>query len=278
MRDVKHILIDNRFRFNKALGQNFITDESLLAGIVADSGITASDVAVEIGAGAGTLTRALSDVANYVYAYEIDHNLQPVLAETLAGRDNVEVVFRDFMKTDLSAEEDRIGGDYHVVANLPYYVTTPIIMRFVEEASRCLSITVTVQKEVADRLSAAPGDSEYSAITASIRARADVTVTRYIDRNNFYPVPNVDSAVVRIQPVADKYEGLNADVFRLIKNAFLMRRKTLVNNIVSAYGTTRADTESMLSDLGYDVRIRGERLDIPDFIAISRSLNEMLQA
>ena len=276
MREIKTILQSNDFRFNKQFGQNFITDKNLLRAIVEDACITQADTVVEIGAGAGTLTVAISDAAKKVYAYEIDRNLKPVLAETLSGRENVEVLFRDFMRDDLTALEQEIGCAYHVIANLPYYITTPVIMRFLEDAKKCASITVTVQREVADRLSSEPGSADYSAITASVRARANVKKTRDIPRTMFYPVPNVDSAVITITPVEDKYPGVDEKTFKLIKNAFLMRRKTLVNNIVSAYSVTRVEAEDILSKLGYDVRVRGERLDVPDFVKIANKIAEVV--
>lgn len=167
MEDLRTTLIKHGFRFKKQFGQNFISDTNLLKSIVAASGIGGEDTAVEIGCGAGTLTRALAEVAKRVYAFDIDADLKPVLAETLSGLDNVEVIFRDFNKLDLPAFEREIGA-YTVVANLPYYITTPLVTKLLEESELCKGISVMVQEEVAERFCARENTPEYGAITAAI--------------------------------------------------------------------------------------------------------------
>ena len=168
MSNIADILKDKNFVFNKQFGQNFITDNNLLDAIVADSGVTADDVVVEIGTGAGTLTKAIAKVAKKVISFEIDRNLKDVLDVTLSGVENVQVVFRDIMKVTDNELKEIVGEQYKVVANLPYYITTPIIMRFLEGDFKPQSLTIMIQKEVAERLTAKAGTADYGAITAAV--------------------------------------------------------------------------------------------------------------
>ncbi|MFQ9736871.1 MAG: 16S rRNA (adenine(1518)-N(6)/adenine(1519)-N(6))-dimethyltransferase RsmA [Christensenellaceae bacterium] len=197
MEDLRAVLVKHGFRFKKQFGQNFISDSNLLKSIVAASGISGEDTVVEIGCGAGTLTRALSETAKKVYAFDIDAELKPVLAETLAGCDNVEVIFRDFNKLDLKAFEGEIGR-YAVVANLPYYITTPLVTKLLEESEKVESLSIMVQEEVAERFCAREGTPEYGSITAAIALKGSAKIVKRVSRNLFYPRPNVDSAVVKI--------------------------------------------------------------------------------
>ena len=194
--EIKTILAECGFGFKKQLGQNFITDKNLLASIVTAAGVGENDEVVEIGCGAGTLTRALAERVKKVTAFEVDKTLQPVLERTLAGLDNTEVVFRDFLKVDLKEFEEK-SGEYFVVANLPYYVTTPLIMKLIEDAEKCKGLSVMVQEEVAERLCAKAGTPEYGAITAMVALRAECAIVKRVPRTLFYPRPNVDSAVVK---------------------------------------------------------------------------------
>ena len=179
--------------FQKKFGQNFIFDRNLLDAIASDAGVTKEDVVVEIGAGAGTLTAALADRAKEVVSYEIDEALRSVLDRTLSSKQHVRVVYEDFLK-----KTEALPSRFKVVANLPYYVTTPIVMRLLEGEERPESVTVMVQKEVAERLTASPGMADYGAITASMNLVADAVITRIVGRQCFLPPPNVDSAVVRV--------------------------------------------------------------------------------
>ena len=176
MSEIREVLAKNAFRFNKKFGQNFITDTNLLDAITADAGITADDTVLEIGPGAGTLTARLAASAGKVIAYEIDENLKPVLAETLEGLGNVEVVFKDVEKASDAEIAEKTGAKYKLVANLPYYITTPVIMRFLECGNRPESITVMVQKEVGDRLVAKAGSAEYGAITAAVALEGEAKI------------------------------------------------------------------------------------------------------
>ena len=273
MRSVKEILKDNNFRFNKQFGQNFITDTNLLGSMVQDAKITKDDVVVEIGPGAGTLTREIAKACKKVYSFEIDRNLKPILEESLKGIDNSQVIFKDIQKVSEDELKETIGGgNYKVVANLPYYITTPIIMRFLESDYKPESITIMIQKEVAERLVSKEGTEEFGAITLSIALDGEVCITRNVSREMFMPMPNVDSAIVRID-LNDKYKDVDKKkVKRVIKAAFSMRRKTLVNNIISNFDIKRDAIEKVLCDMGLDPRVRGEALDIDKYIELSNKI------
>ena len=268
---MKDVLQATSFRFNKALGQNFISDTNLLKGIVADSGITPDDVVVEIGTGAGTLTRQIASVAKQVYSFEVDQNLIPVHELSLSGIDNLQVIFRDVLKMKDDEFKSIVGeGEFKVVANLPYYITTPLIMRFLESDLNVTSLTIMVQEEVGRRLVAKPNTADYSAITLAVLLRGEGTITRKVGRNMFYPAPNVDSAVVRIDVDKDKLAGENkALIHKLVRSAFLMRRKTLVNNLNASFGLSKAEAAEKLIAAGLDERVRGEALSLEDYVNLS---------
>ena len=268
---MKDVLQATSFRFNKALGQNFISDTNLLKGIVADSGITPDDVVVEIGTGAGTLTRQIASVAKQVYSFEVDQNLIPVHELSLSGIDNLQVIFRDVLKMKDDEFKSIVGeGEFKVVANLPYYITTPLIMRFLESDLNVTSLTIMVQEEVGRRLVAKPNTADYSAITLAVLLRGEGTITRKVGRNMFYPAPNVDSAVVRIDVDKDKLAGENkALIHKLVRSAFLMRRKTLVNNLNASFGLSKTEAAEKLIAAGLDERVRGEALSLEDYVNLS---------
>lgn len=261
--NILSLLNECGFSFNKRLGQNFLTDANLLRAVVSDAGIEAGDRVVEVGAGAGTLTRALAETASAVTAYEIDRNLRPVLERSLEGLFNVDVRFEDV----LAVSDDALCPKeaYKVVANLPYYITTPVLFRFVESSRPPRSITVTVQKEVADRLTARAGASEYGAVTASLSLTYTARTVRGVPRTLFTPQPNVDSAVVRMD-FAPKTDN-PAPVRRLIKAAFSMRRKTLSNNLSGA-GYAKTAVACALEAMGVAADVRGERLTAEDYIRL----------
>ena len=268
---MKDVLQATSFRFNKALGQNFISDTNLLKGIVTDSGITPDDVVVEIGTGAGTLTRQIASVAKQVYSFEVDQNLIPVHELSLSGIDNLQVIFRDVLKMKDDEFKSIVGeGEFKVVANLPYYITTPLIMRFLESDLNVTSLTIMVQEEVGRRLVAKPNTADYSAITLAVLLRGEGTITRKVGRNMFYPAPNVDSAVMRIDVDKDKLVGENkALIHKLVRSAFLMRRKTLVNNLNASFGLSKAEAAEKLIAAGLDERVRGEALSLEDYVNLS---------
>ena len=258
--DIRTILQKHGFSFKKQFGQNFITDTNLLDSIAELSGIDENSTVLEIGCGAGTLTRALAKRAKRVIAYEIDAKLQPVLAETLAGLDNVEVVFRDFAREDMAKLEEELPP-YAVVANLPYYITTPLVTKFLDGANKVLSLTVMVQDDVARRFCAQPGTADYGAITAAIARRADAKIVKLVPRRMFYPVPNVDSAVVQLNFVEGRIPVRDAKLYRAtVRAAFLSRRKTLENNLMQAFQLPRERAQAVLQAAGVPEKARGETL------------------
>lgn len=273
--NVKQLLAENGFRFNKQFGQNFLTDEVLLQNICNDAQVNGGTV-LEIGAGAGTLTRVLSQNADKVIAFEIDRNLEKILNVTLADCSNVKVVIGDVMKYPVSQVEKLCGGQYRVVANIPYYITTPLLMNFIEQGTNVTSLTLTIQKEVAERLCAKPSTKDYGAITVAVQAVADVQITRILPRTLFYPQPNVDSAVVRIDLNRNKYGVANAQLFRkVVKNSFAMRRKTLVNNLCNGFGYSREVCENILSQMNLLPTCRGEELSVQQFVQLTEIISDL---
>jgi len=273
--ETAEILREHGFRFNKALGQNFITDGNLLNAIVADSGIANGDTVVEIGAGAGTLTAAIAKKCKKVIAYEVDERLKPVLEKTVPY-DNVEIVFADVMKLSDEKIMETVGEPFKLVANLPYYITTPLIMRFLESALPVISLTVTIQKEVAERLTAKAGDPAYGAITVAADYAGDCKITRYIGKEMFYPVPKVDSALLRLDIVKNKYDVSDEKLFKkVVKSAFLWRRKTLANNLQNMFSLPKNECEKMLEKLNFPPLVRGEKLSTEDFIALTEEIIEL---
>ncbi len=275
---IKDIIRGVDFHFNKALGQNFITDANLLDAIVADSGINGDDTVVEIGTGAGTLTRAIAKVAKKVYSFEVDRNLQPVLALSLQGVDNAEVIFRDVLKMKDDELKSVVGDSFKVVANLPYYITTPLAMRFIESTLNVKSVTIMVQKEVALRFVAKPNTADYSAITLAIEMAGDAKITRNVSRNMFFPAPNVDSAVVRIDIDRAKLDGENvALLHKLVRSSFAMRRKTLANNLSVAFQIDKQEAGKLIEEAGFSPMVRGEALSLDDYKKLTKTLETRIK-
>ncbi len=275
---IKDIIRGVDFRFNKALGQNFITDANLLDAIVADSGINGDDTVVEIGTGAGTLTRAIAKVAKKVYSFEVDRNLQPVLALSLQGVDNAEVIFRDVLKMKDDELKSVVGDSFKVVANLPYYITTPLAMRFIESTLDVKSVTIMVQKEVALRFVAKPNTADYSAITLAIEMAGNAQITRNVSRNMFFPSPNVDSAVVRIDIDRTKLDGENAPLLhKLVRSSFAMRRKTLANNLSVAFQIDKQEAGKLIEEAGFSPMVRGEALSLDDYKKLTKTLETRIK-
>lgn len=267
MEDLQGLLARHGFNFKKQFGQNFISDGNLLRAIVDLSGIDKDTTVVEIGCGAGTLTRVLSERAKRVVAYEIDRALKPVLAESLRGCENTEVRFADFSKVNLHALEKEIG-EYVVVANLPYYITTPLITRFLDEGQKVKRLVVMVQEEVADRLCATADTPEYGAITAALALRASAKVVKRVSKTMFHPRPQVDSAVVRIDFEDGRLPVKDIATYRLtVRAAFLNRRKTLENNLMRSFNVSRETAQEILASAGVPDKARGETLS-PERLAL----------
>ena len=277
METVRQILQKNGFFFKKKFGQNFITDENLLAAIAEDAGV-AGGTALEIGAGAGTLTRALAARAEEVLAYEIDEKLKPVLAETLQDCPNVRLVFGDFLRVDLATLEETLPP-YTVAANLPYYITTPIIMGLFESRVPIDNITIMVQKEVAERMQAGPGSKDYGALSLAVQYYAEPYLVANVPPNCFIPRPGVGSAVIRLTrhkepPVKTRDEKL---LFRLIRASFNQRRKTLQNGLNNSpeIPFTKEQISAAIQKLGLPAAVRGEALTLEQFAALADELSRL---
>ena len=274
---VAGVLKGNNFSFKKQYGQNFIYDEELLAAIVDGAGVDENTTVIEIGCGAGTLTRQIARKAKMVYGYEIDKTLQPVLAKTLAGVENAEIIFRDFTRMRIDELEKSLP-EYVVVANLPYYITTPLIMTFIENSQKCRSLTVMVQEEVALRLCAEAGTADYGAITANIALRGKSRILMKVGRERFHPSPNVDSAVVRIDLGEVREDVLDVALYKkCVQAAFGSRRKTLENNLVNGFKLTREQAKKLISDSGIAEGVRGEVLSPEDIARLSSNLGLLIK-
>ena len=271
--EIREILSRHGFAFKKKFGQNFLTDPNLLDAIVSDAGVDEHTTVLEIGADAGALTRALAKRAKRVVAFEIDESLRPVLHETLSEFQNVELLFSDFEKCDFPALEKKLGP-YVVVANLPYYITTPVVMKFVEESTQCRGITVMVQEEVALRFAAQAGTPDYGAVTAAIALRGRCELVRKVPRTLFYPRPNVDSAVVRVTFGEGNVAVSDARAYRAaVRAAFSSRRKTLENNLIAAFRISREEAKAILADANVPEGVRGETLSPADFARLVEAIS-----
>ncbi|HIX47288.1 MAG TPA: ribosomal RNA small subunit methyltransferase A [Candidatus Borkfalkia faecigallinarum] len=278
MENLREVLARHGFSFKKQFGQNFISDTNLLESIVSLAGVDQDATVLEIGCGAGTLTRALAAKAGRVIAYEIDKKLQPVLAETLAGVDNAEVVFRDFLRQDMAELESKLPP-YTVVANLPYYITTPLVTKFLDEAHKAKALVVMVQDDVARRFCAREGTPDYGAITAAIARRASAEIVKSVPRRMFFPVPNVDSAVVRLTFAEGRIPVRDAATYRAtVRAAFLSRRKTLENNLMQAFSLPREEARDILRRAGVPDKARGETLSPSALAALADLLYERASA
>ena len=278
--ELKRVIEMHGFSFSKSLGQNFLIDEGVLAEIVHGSGVDRTSGALEIGPGAGVLTRELAQKANKVVAVEIDKSLIPLLDYTLNEFDNVAVVNEDVLKVDLKKLIADEFGDMpvHVVANLPYYITTPIIMKFLEEEIPVKSLTVMVQKEVADRMAASPGGKDYGALSAAVQFYTVPKIVTKAEPHCFMPQPKVASVVIRLE-VAEKPTVDVKDkklMFDIIKSAFGQRRKTLLNALSkSPYINIGKDSvKEALGEMGLDENIRGEKLSLSQFARLADILLE----
>lgn len=273
---IRAVLEKNGFHFSKALGQNFLINPSVCPRMAALSGAADCAGAVEVGPGIGVLTWELSQVAKKVVSIELDKRLLPVLDETLADCDNVKILNADVMKLDLRRmiEEEFPGGEVAVCANLPYYITSPVIMRLLEERLPVTSITVMVQKEAAERLCAHPGERACGAVSAVVWYYAEPEILFQVSRGSFMPAPNVDSAVIRLRirrtpPVEVADEPF---FFRVVRAAFAQRRKTAVNSIANTLGRSKQAVAAAFDAAGVPQNARAEALTLEDFAALTVGL------
>ena len=268
------------FAFQKKFGQNFLIDDHVITKIINAAEITKDDLVLEIGPGIGTMTQHLAESARKVIAVEIDKNLIPILGETLAEYDNVTVINEDILKLDINrlVEEENAGKPIKVVANLPYYITTPIIMGLFESHVPLQSITVMVQKEVADRMQVGPGSKDYGALSLAVQYYAKPYIVANVPPNCFIPRPGVGSAVIRLTryeepPVTVKDESL---MFKLIRASFNQRRKTLQNGIANSpeLPYSKAQVEKALEKMELAANVRGESLTLAEFAKLSDIISE----
>ena len=272
------VLQKYNFSFQKKFGQNFLIDTHVLDKIIQSANITEDDMVLEIGPGIGTMTQYLAQAAGKVIAVEIDKNLIPILEDTLSGYDNVRVINEDVLKLDLKklADEENNGKPVKVVANLPYYITTPIIMGLFENEVPVESITVMVQKEVADRMQTGPGSKDYGALSLAVQYYAKPEIVANVPPNCFMPRPKVGSAVIRLTrhqnpPVTAKDEKL---MFRIIRASFNQRRKTLVNGIRNSgdFSLSKEESEDVFNRCNLPLNIRGEALTLEQFAMLANCI------
>ena len=273
------VLQKTNFRFKKQFGQNFLIDSSVLKNILDYSEINKEDLVLEIGPGIGTLTEALCEKAGFVIAIEIDDNLIPILKDNLSEMKNFSLLHGDTLKVDFQKllSEHPEFSSVKVVANLPYYITTPILMSLLEKKLPFRSITVMVQKEVALRMKAAPGTKDYGALSLAVQYYSIPEIVQEVPPHCFIPRPNVSSTVIHLQlhkkaPVSVKDPAL---LFKTVKFSFMQRRKTLVNALSSGFHLDKKRLQDMLGSLSYPENVRGETLSLEDFALISDAIGEM---
>jgi len=276
---VRRLLAEKGLRPHKGLGQNFLIDKNILQKIANAAECTKNDVVLEIGAGLGSLTLYLADLAGQVVAVEIDKKLIPILQEVLAARTNIALISGDILALDWEQEifgflkdpRDRII----ICANLPYYITSPVIFKILEHGNRIKRAVLMIQREVAERLLAPPGNRNYGLITVNVNRMAEVEMIARVSRNCFYPSPEVDSAVIRLSPRSRPSILVeNEEVFaELVRAAFQARRKTILNVLVSRNLADRDKAMEVLLALGVDPNRRGETLSVEDFAQIANRLS-----
>lgn len=272
--DIRPLMERYGFSFSKALGQNFLISREIPVRIAESAALTKDSLALEIGPGVGCLTRELALRAGAVRAVELDQRLLPLLGETLEEFDNVTVIHGDAMKVDFAALCEGYA-DVVVCANLPYYITTPILMRLLENRLPVRSVTVMVQKEVAARLCASAGTPEYGAITASVQYYTQPRTLFGVPSGCFYPTPKVDSAVIRLSPVPPRLSPEEERVFfRLVRSGFSQRRKTFANAASSEFGMTRAEFAQLLIAEGFSADMRAEKASVADFMKLAKAIKE----
>lgn len=268
---MKETLENNNFSFKKKFGQNFIIDKNLISNIVMLSNIDNSTMVIEIGPGAGSLTYELAQVAKNVLCYEIDNTLEDILSNNLMGLDNVEVIYKDFLLANIKDDIKKYNyKKLYVVANLPYYITTPIIIKLIEEKIDVDKIVVMVQKEVGDRFKAIPGSKDYGSLSIFLDYYFNVKKILDVSRNVFMPKPNVDSVVIEFTKKQEKSKIKDENVFfKLVRDSFKQKRKTLKNNLRD-YDLIKIET--ILKRYNYDLSVRAEQLSLEIFVEIANNI------
>lgn len=274
---IKDLFERHGFAFTKSLGQNFLINPTVCPKIADMGGCKKGTAAIEIGTGVGVLTTELAKRCDKVIAIEIDTGLKPILEETLSEFDNVEIIFADVMKTDLKAIIDEKLSDFEeifVCANLPYYITSPVIMKLLEERIRIKALTVMVQKEAADRLCAKVGERDCGAVTVAVNYYSTPKLLFKVGRGSFMPSPNVDSAVIRLDISQEKKYSVSDEAlfFKIVRASFAQRRKQLLNPLSSALGIEKTVLSDMLVSCGIKTTARAEELKMQDFVNLCETV------
>ncbi|UOW68044.1 16S rRNA (adenine(1518)-N(6)/adenine(1519)-N(6))-dimethyltransferase RsmA [Paraclostridium bifermentans] len=277
-RKTKEVVDKHGFKFSKSLGQNFLIDDNVIDKILDGARLSEGDKIIEVGPGIGTLTREMGKVADKVVAIEIDKTLIPILKDTLDEFENIEVVNQDILKVDVQGlvNEKLSGGPVKLVANLPYYITTPIVMKFLEEDIPVTDIVVMVQKEVADRMNAGPGTKDYGALSIAVQYYCDTEIVAKAPRHMFIPQPNVDSTVIGLHVREEKKYKVDSEevFFKTVKAAFGQRRKTLLNALGTLGFLDKDEIREVLQESNIDEKRRGETLSIEEFANLANCVNK----
>ena len=275
----KEVVQKHNFKFSKSLGQNFLIDTNVIDRILEGARVTEGDYVIEVGPGIGTLTKEMGRTAEKVVAIEIDKTLIPILEETLSDFPNIEVINQDILKVDVQelVKEKLNGGPVKLIANLPYYITTPIVMKFLEEDIPVTDIVVMVQKEVADRMNAQPNSKDYGALSVAVQYYCDTEIVAKAPRHMFMPQPNVDSTVIGLHVREErKYNVDNEDIFfKTVKASFGQRRKTLLNSLGGLGFLSKDQIKIALQEANIDEKRRGETLSIEEFASLSNAVNRI---
>ena len=277
-RKTKEVVDKHGFKLSKSLGQNFLIDDNVIDKILDGARLSEGDKIIEVGPGIGTLTREMGKVADKVVAIEIDKTLIPILKDTLDEFENIEVVNQDILKVDVQGlvNEKLSGGPVKLVANLPYYITTPIVMKFLEEDIPVTDIVVMVQKEVADRMNAGPGTKDYGALSIAVQYYCDTEIVAKAPRHMFIPQPNVDSTVIGLHVREEKKYKVDSEevFFKTVKAAFGQRRKTLLNALGTLGFLDKDEIREVLQEANIDEKRRGETLSIEEFANLANCVNK----
>lgn len=275
----KEVVQKHNFKFSKSLGQNFLIDKNVIDRILEGARVQEGDYVIEVGPGIGTLTKEMGRTAKKVVAIEIDKTLIPILEETLSDFPNIEVINQDILKVDVQelVKEKLNGGPVKLIANLPYYITTPIVMKFLEEDIPVTDIVVMVQKEVADRMNAQPNSKDYGALSVAVQYYCDTEIVAKAPRHMFMPQPNVDSTVIGLHVREEKkYNVDNEEVFfKTVKASFGQRRKTLLNSLGGLGFLNKDEIRTALQEANIDEKRRGETLSIEEFASLSNAVNKI---
>ena len=275
----KEVVQKHNFKFSKSLGQNFLIDTNVIDRILEGARVQEGDYVIEVGPGIGTLTKEMGRTAEKVVAIEIDKTLIPILEETLADFPNIEVINQDILKVNVQelVKEKLNGGPVKLVANLPYYITTPIVMKFLEEDIPVTDIVVMVQKEVADRMNAKPNTKDYGALSVAVQYYCDTEIVAKAPRHMFMPQPNVDSTVIGLHVREEQiYHVDNEDIFfKTVKASFGQRRKTLLNSLGGLGFLSKDQIKEALKEANIDEKRRGETLSIEEFASLSNAVNRI---